>query len=408
MAEKRYRAGLVGCGGVSKSHSKGLQAARNVQLVALADVYEPNLRTAGAAYGVDRLYLDYREMLDREQLDLLAICTQAPQHAQIAVDATQAGVKGILCEKPMAMTLAEADAMLAACERHRVRLAINHQTRMIPNTFAAEHLIRDSAIGELRVARMLDKGGRPAGNSLMELCTHIFDLLRIYAGDPAWVSAHLTVGDSNGRQRLATVADIQYSEAAWRDRDCGLVLGDRANVTFGFGPRDGWHTGLTGTLESFFQLRKSDASGEVWHPNLELIGTDGILFLGGTSGHVDLYLHRGPWAPPGRLERIESPARAIAPGPYAAAGAQAPHHTAMVEELVAAIEEEREHRSSGRDGRWALEMIMGVYESHRHGGARVELPLPYRGHPLQRWLDEVGAPHPPRPEHGVRELRVTS
>jgi predicted dehydrogenase len=306
----------------------------------------------------------------------------------------------------MAMTLEEADAMVAACDRAGARLAIGHQTRAIPNTFAVERLLQEGVIGELRVARMLDKGGRPAGNSLMEMCTHIFDLLRIYAGDPAWVSAHLTVDDGQGRQRPATVEDIQYSEVAWRDRDCGLVLGDRASVNYGFGAREGWHSGITATLESFFQVRRRDSGGPAWGPNLELIGTDGVLFLGGTSNHVDVYLHRGPWAPPGRLERIESPPRPIAPGPYAAVGAQAPHHVAMVEELVEAIEVGREHRSSGREGRWAMEMIMGVYASHRRGGARVPLPLDDRGHPLQRWIDEAGVAQPPRAEPRVRELRV--
>jgi predicted dehydrogenase len=394
-----YRAGLVGCGGVSQDHCRGLQAARNVQLVALADVYEPNLQKAGAAFGVEQLYTDYREMLEREHLDLLSICTQTPQHAPVALDAAAAGVKGILCEKPIALTLEEADSMLQSCDREGTRLAINHQTRTIPNTFAAERLIREGAIGELRAARMIDKGGRPAGNSLMELVTHMFDLLRLYAGDPAWVSAHLTVGGTDGRQRLASVHDIQYSQAAWRnDRDCGLVLGDRCSGTYGFAPREGWHTGLTATLESFFQHGPSRVAGARRHPNLELVGTDGILFLGGTSVLVDLYLHRGPWAPPGRLERIESAPREIAAGPYAAAGAQSPYHTAMVEELVTAIEEKREHRSSGREGRWAMEMIMGTYASHAREGARVNLPLVDRGHPLQRWLNEAGIPTPPRPQ----------
>jgi predicted dehydrogenase len=406
MEDRRYRAGLIGCGGMSKAHSRGLQAARNVALVALADIYEPNLKTAGAAYGVDRLYTDYREMIPREQLDLVAVCTQAPQHAPIVIGAAEAGVKGIVCEKPMAMTLEEADTMIAACDRAGTRLAIGHQTRVIPSTFAVETLLQEGAIGEPRVARMLDKGGRPAGNSLMEMCTHIFDLLRIYAGDPSWVSAHLTVGDADGRQRPATVQDIQFSQAAWRDRDCGLVLGDRAAVTYGFGPREGWHNGLTATLESFFQRRRPNSTGPAWGPNLELIGTDGILFLEGTSDHVDVYLHRGAWRPPGQMERIEAPPREIAPGPHAAAGAEDPHHVGMVEELVAAIEEGREHRSSGRDGRWAIEMIMGVYESHRRDGARVALPLTHRGHPLERWLAEAGLPLPPRPEAPVRELRV--
>jgi predicted dehydrogenase len=413
-----YRAGLIGCGGVSRDHSKGLQAARNVELVALADVYEPNLHTAGEAYGVERRYTDFRQMIERERLDLVAVCTQAPQHAPVVDAAAEMGVKGILCEKPIALTLAEADHMLEVCARTGARLAINHQTRMIPNTFLVERLLREGAIGDLRAARTLDKGGRPAGNSLMELLTHVFDLLRIYAGDPTWVSAHLTVGqggpdDTGGAsrpdapQRLATIEDVVYSQTAWpSDRDCGLVLGDRCSATFGFGPREGWHQGLTATLDSFFQPIRSQTTGEQWPPSVELLGTDGVLFLGGTSNHVDVYLHRGPWAPPGRLERLDDPPRPIAPGPYATRGAEAPYHTAMVEELVAAVEEGREHRSSGRDGRWALEMIMGVYESHRRGGARAALPLTQRDHPLERWLREEGLPLPAKPEAPVKVLHA--
>ena len=407
-----YRAGLIGCGGVSRSHSKGLQAARGVELVALADVYEPNLATAGAAYGVERRYTDYRQMIEREKLDIVAICTQAPQHAPIAIAAAEMGVKGIICEKPIALTLAEADQMIATCARTGTRLAINHQTRMIPNTFLVERLLKEGAIGDLRAARMIDKGGRPSGNSLMELLTHVFDLVRIYAGDPVWVSAHLTVGEggpgqADDPQRLATIEDVVYSQTAWpRDRDCGLVLGDRCAATFGFGPREGWHKGLTAGLDSYFQPIRSAATGEGWQPNVELLGTDGVLFLGGTSNHVDVYLHKGAWAPPGRLERFDAPAREIASGPYADHGAEAPHHTGMVEELTAAIGEQREHRSSGVDGRWALEMIMGTYESHRHGGARIALPLLARDHPLDRWLRDEGRPLPPKPDAAVKVLRA--
>ena len=79
----------------------------------------------------------------------------------------------------------------------------------------------------------------------------------------------------------------------------------------------------------------------------------------------------------------------------------------MVEELVGGVEEGAgAPRYSGADGRWALEMIMGVYQSHRRGGARVELPLAFRGHPLERWLDKAGRPLPRHPEAPVKVLRV--
>ncbi len=403
-----YRAGLIGCGGVSRNHASGLRGARNVALVALADVFESNLKTAGEAYGVDRLYTDYRQMIRDQRLDIVNVCTQAPQHASVVIGAVEAGVKGIICEKPIGVTLAEADTMVAACERHGVRLAINHQTRMIPNTFEVERLVRDGAIGELRAARMVDKGGRPAGNSLMEMLTHMFDLVRIYAGDPAWVSAHLTVGeggDHQGPQRLATVDDVMFSqEALPSDRDCGLVLGDRCNASFGFAPRGGWHNGMTVSLESFYQPRRTD--GRAWGPTTELIGTDGMLFLGGTSTHVDVHIHRGPWSAPGLMEPQGKPVSTAESVPLSTHAAMTPHHIAMVEELVAAMEEGREHRSSAYDGRWALEMIMGVYESHRREGARVALPLGRRDHPLERWLAETGRAVPPKPEPRVKALQA--
>jgi predicted dehydrogenase len=195
-------------------------------------------------------------MTERGSLDLVAVCTQAPQHAPIVTDAARLGVEGILCERPVAPTRVEADRMLEVCSRAGTRPAVDHQTRTIPPTFLVERPLRDGAIGDLRAARMPDKGGRPAGNSLLERPTHVFDLLRLYAGDPAWVSAHLTQGtqaagedvDATARwdapQRLATIDDIVCSQMAWPTvRDCGLVLGDRCGATCGFGPRAGWHGG---------------------------------------------------------------------------------------------------------------------------------------------------------------------
>ena len=73
-----------------------------------------------------------------------------------------------------------------------MKLAINHQTRVSLATYRAEELLRSGAIGELVGVRIVDKGQRPSGNSLMEMATHLFDHTRLYAGDPAWVSAHLT------------------------------------------------------------------------------------------------------------------------------------------------------------------------------------------------------------------------
>ena len=129
---------------------------------------------------------------------------------------------------------------------------------------------------------------------------------------------------------------------------------------------------------------------------LELIGIEGVLALR-TSGEPDLFIHRGPWGGPVQFESALTGAAAQHAEPPRPAGLAPELATgrlgsfvAMLAELQAAIAEDRPHRSDVRDGRWALDMIMGVYESHRQNGARVALPLPQRAHPLERWLQDEG------------------
>ncbi|MAG35101.1 MAG: hypothetical protein CL878_02480 [Dehalococcoidia bacterium] len=398
---QHYRAGLIGCGRMSRHHIPALMATPGVELVALADPYQPALDERGEQFGVasEHRYADYREMLDRESLDIVTISTQAPEHAPATLSCVDAGVRGVLCEKPIALSLAEADEMVAACDRTGMKLAINHQTRISLATYRAEELIQSGAIGEFVGVRIVDKGGRPAGNSLMEMATHLFDHTRLYAGDPTWVAAHLTDAEPDGHRRPSTVDDIMYSQTAWpADRDCGLVLGSRATAVFGFGPAS-LHNGLEASFVSYNQ--PGDKS---WPDQLELIGIEGVLALR-TSGESDLFLHRGAWGAPVQFEPVLTGADAQHTEPVLPAGLAPERVTgrlgsfvAMLTELKAAIEEDRPHRSDVRDGRWALDMIMGVYESHRQNGARVALPLPQREHPLERWLNDEGRPMPHHPE----------
>ena len=190
--------------------------------------------------------------------------------------------------------------MVAACDRTGMKLAINHQTRVSLATYRAEELLRSGAIGEFVGVRIVDKGQRPSGNSLMEMATHLFDHTRLYAGDPAWVSAHLTdaAPEPDGRRRPSTVDDIMYSQTAWpADRDCGLVLGSRATAVFGFGPAS-LHNGLEASFVSYNQ-----PPGRAWPDQLELIGIEGVLALR-TSGEPDLFIHRGPWGGPVQFEPV--------------------------------------------------------------------------------------------------------
>ena len=114
-----YRAGIIGCGRIADtiedelvrapawsllpySHAGAYQRCTRTQLVAAADLNRERLETFGHRRGVERLYNDFREMLDRERLDIVSICVPTRAHAAVALDVAQRPVKGIYLEKPIA------------------------------------------------------------------------------------------------------------------------------------------------------------------------------------------------------------------------------------------------------------------------------------------------------------------
>ena len=103
--------------------------------------------------------------------------------------AAEAGVKGILCEKAMATSLQECDAMIAACQRHEVKLLVNHPRRFHAVFEIAKQQIQAGAIGEVKLAQCLGYG------KLMHNGSHTFDVLRDFFGDAAWIQGELVATD---------------------------------------------------------------------------------------------------------------------------------------------------------------------------------------------------------------------
>jgi len=320
-------------------------------VVAAADIQEEKLKAFSEAYRVNALYTDYKEMLDKENLDIISVCTLADVHCEITVAAAQRGVH-VLCEKPMALDLAEADKMVEACEQADVKLAVDHHRRGDERYHKAKQLIADDAIGELR-AIMAE--GATAAVGLMETATHLYDSIRIFGGDVDWVFAHVTTGGQ----------DISADNITHVPRS-GLVAGNNAPSYFYF------KNGVYAMVHSFGDF------------GVELIGTKGRMVLKeGYSPRPQPCLF-GIWThdkPPGEWQPIATERdELITPSHFRLAYAR------VVQEMIDCIEEEREHYSSGKDGRAALELIMAVYESQRTG-ARVKLPLEVRENPLKQMVN---------------------
>jgi predicted dehydrogenase len=208
----------------------------------------------------------------------------------------------------------------------------------------------------------------------MEMGTHLFDWLRLVAGDPAWLFAHVT---QDGH--AATAADIVHSrDLPYRERECGLVLGERAYCSLGL--PGGVHADV-----SF--LSQPDGSDTGY--GLDICGTEGTLALRrsvGTEIFLQRATHRGPLSAPAWEQIPVDEFAGLEPpvGRRDAAGERLALQRRLLRDFLQAIVEDRAPRSSGYDARHALELAMAVWESHWEGRP-VTLPLHERAHPLARW-----------------------
>jgi UDP-N-acetyl-2-amino-2-deoxyglucuronate dehydrogenase len=179
MAE--YRVGIIGCGSIARAHAHGWTNCEHTSLVALADITPEARQEFGDQFGVapDKRYADFREMLDKEDLDIVSVCLWHGQHAPTVVAAAARRPKLILCEKPMATNLGEAEQMIVACQRNKVKLAIGHQRRFLPGWNEARRLVAEGAIGKpIRLWSIVADG-------LLNWGTHTIDMMRFIMGDPA-------------------------------------------------------------------------------------------------------------------------------------------------------------------------------------------------------------------------------
>ncbi len=370
-AMAQYRAGAIGRTGRG-NWGHGLDMAfvgvPEVEFVAVADDDADGLREAGARTGASSLYGDYREMLEKERLDFVAVCPRwLGARTEMVIAAADAGVRGIYCEKPFAAMLSEADAMLEACERAGTRVAVAHR-RANPYEQRAKAMVERGAIGELQSLRAMGKCDHRSGaEDLMVLGTHMMDSMRYVAGsDVVWASGRVT---QDGRE--VTVEDVREGP-----EEIGLIAGNGVFATYAF------ENGVTATFES--QPVEMPPGGSSSLFGFEAYGSEGIISVRNSpSGNMFVYPH-SRWVPgsddewrPVVIEEWER---------ERGMSSTALSNKIIVNELIQAVEEDRDVvlSSSGQDGRAALEMIMAVHESHRLG-EWVYFPMENRENPYEVW-----------------------
>jgi predicted dehydrogenase len=371
-----YRVAIIGLGAMGHHHAEAVNAQESCELVGGAEINSDNAQSWHDHFGA-AVHDDFERMLDETKPDIVVISTQAPQHHASVVAAAKRGIH-VFCEKPIALDLVQADEMVDACDHYNVRFAINHIKRGSPYNQHVLERIAAGHIGQLVRLRAFDKGGRLAGNSLMEIGTHLYDWTRLFGGNVEWVHSHLVQVDG----RESTGSDIKHTqEVNPRDRDAGLVLGERCFTQVRFS------SGVHAEIEFIAQEEVNNANY-----GIDLIGTEGRIALRGTVG-TTMFIHEGSHHPPDEpWQRVGLDAEDLDE-----TGARRDGQSIrlllqrrMLSDLIEAIETGREPFASGRDGRDCLEMIQATWESHRLG-RRVSMPLSPREHPLERWRrDGIG------------------
>ncbi|MBL8212091.1 MAG: Gfo/Idh/MocA family oxidoreductase [Bryobacterales bacterium] len=364
-SSKKYRAAIIGHTGRG-NYGHGIDtvwsAFPNIEVVAVADADQKGLAAALPRTGAKKAYADYREMLRAEKPDLVGIGPRwMDQRVDMVTAAAQAGAH-IYMEKPFAMTLAEADRMVDAVQKAKVKVQIAHQMRTSPYAVAAKALVREGELGDIQEIRCRGKEDRRAGGEdMMVLGSHLFDMMRFFAGNPQWVTAHVT---HNG-------AGILPRDVRQPTEPIGPVAGNQVSAMFAF--NDGIH--------GFF-ASKATATTDPLRFGTWIYGSKGVLFLPNAiypGGGLSI-LKSPAWIPDAKTQW-----QSLEPKPDTTGlqlhGNHEIANALMVADLLKAIESNSKPACNEEDGRWTIEMVHSVYHAQQ-SGTRVTLPLNTRTHPL--------------------------
>jgi predicted dehydrogenase len=145
---KTLRVGIVGCGAAMDWHLASMRRINDVRVVAVCDKNEALARRAAKKFGISSYYPELAGMLNREEMEVVDICTPPPTHPALAIQAMRAG-RHVLTEKPMALTLQEADEMIETARASQVQLGVVHNQLFIPVVMRAREMVSQGVVGEV-------------------------------------------------------------------------------------------------------------------------------------------------------------------------------------------------------------------------------------------------------------------
>ena len=256
----KYRVAIVGCGGISRAHGNAWRNVPEIEIVGACDEKFESLERFATEYNVQNTYNELRQMLEKQQPDILVVATWPSSHLKNVLEAVRCGVKGILVEKPITINTTQLEQMIQVTERANIVLMEAFMYRHHPLTLAVKQKIEEGAIGEVRYARstfstgLTDREnwrlrGDLGGGAIMDLGCYCINIIRYLVGREP--------------QSVWATGKFEAINNVWE-----TLIG-----TLDFG------NGVTGQLDCSF--------GWTWRESYEVAGTDGTLFVQSAWGNSE-------------------------------------------------------------------------------------------------------------------------
>lgn len=328
--------GIVGCGHIAKKHIDAIHAIEGAQLTAVCDTNAERLRL----FAVDGVhgYTDLAEML-KSNVDVVCICTPSGLHKGLTIQSAEAK-KHVIVEKPMALTLEDADAMIKACEENNVKLAVVHPNRFRPAILRLHEQITKDAFGKIGHANATVRWNRNQayydqapwrgtkamdGGVLMNQAIHNMDLLLWMMGEVEEVTSYEAT-----RLREIEAEDTSVSVIRFK-------------------------SGALGVLEAAVTIYPKNLE-----ESLSIFGEKGTAIVGGpTANWIKHWNFEGA-----QEDEVEGLINQVNEDPFGVSG-----HQCIIQDMIHAIQEERAPIVSGKEGREALSLVVACQLSAEQGKA---------------------------------------
>lgn len=331
----KLRIGVIGCGSIAKyRHLPEYAANKAVEIVAVCDIVEERVNEIAKVYQA-KAYTDYKELLASEQLDAISVCLPNYLHAPVSIDALNNGLH-VLCEKPMATSQEEADAMIEAAKKNGKKLMIGHNQRFVRSHQLAKQLIESGVIGKIYSFRTAFGHPGPEGWSVDGRESWFFEKEKAYIGAMGDLGVHKTdlIRYLLGEEITEVGAFIETSAKGNTDVDDNAVCALKTE------------SGIIGTLAaSWSYTAKEDNSTIIYGEKAILRLEDNptySLVVQYTNGEVVNY----------ELGKIQSNEE----------GGQNTSH--VIDHFVSSIVEDKEPLITGEEGMKSLAVILAAIKSN--------------------------------------------